>query len=42
MRNHCYYETQLREYLKNPVDFTAFTYSVFIRIKKYQLAQFFN
>lgn len=28
MRNHCYYETQLREYLKNPVDFTAFTYSV--------------
>ena len=28
MRNYCYYETQLREYLKNPVDFTAFTYSV--------------
>lgn len=28
MRNHCYYETQLREYLKNPVDFTVFTYSV--------------
>ena len=28
MRNHCYYETQLREYLTNPVDFTAFTYSV--------------
>ena len=28
MRNHCYYETQLREYLTNHVDFTAFTYSV--------------
>ena len=28
MRNHCYYETQLREYLTNYVDFTAFTYSV--------------
>ena len=28
MKNHCYYETQLREYLKNPVDFTVFTYSV--------------
>jgi hypothetical protein len=28
MRNHCYYETQLREYLTNHVDFDAFTYSV--------------
>lgn len=28
MRNHCYYETQLREYLDNAVDFNVFTYSV--------------
>ena len=28
MKNHCYYETQLREYLTNNVDFDAFTYSV--------------